>query len=76
MWRIVTAIAIITMLLISVGMMLQRTTAQRRQPTVQGMGILHAPDFPPGVQWLNTDRPLSLKALRGKFVLLDFWTYC
>ncbi|MFH4316790.1 thioredoxin-like domain-containing protein, partial [Acinetobacter baumannii] len=25
--------------------------------------------------WLNTDRPLSLAALRGKIVLLDFWTY-
>lgn len=25
--------------------------------------------------WLNTDRPLTLAALRGKFVLLDFWTY-
>src|SRR5690242_13678782 len=35
-----------------------------------------APEFPAGVQWLNTDRPLSLRELRGKFVLLDFWTYC
>jgi thiol-disulfide isomerase/thioredoxin len=34
-----------------------------------------APDFPAGLEWLNTDRPLSLKELRGKFVLLDFWTY-
>ncbi len=76
MWRILTAIAIVTALLTSIGTMLQRTTAQRRQPTVRGMGTLHAPDFPPGVQWLNADRPLSLKALRGKFLLLDFWTYC
>jgi len=34
-----------------------------------------APEFPP-LQWLNTDKPLSLKGLRGKIVLLDFWTYC
>lgn len=34
-----------------------------------------APELPPGLQWLNTDRPLSLRALRGKVVLLDFWTY-
>ena len=27
------------------------------------------------VEWLNTD-PLTLKKLRGKFVVLDFWTYC
>ncbi len=29
-----------------------------------------------GAAWLNTDYPLSLAALRGKLVLLDFWTYC
>lgn len=34
------------------------------------------PDFPKGVQWLNTGRPLSKRDLKGKFVLLDFWTYC
>ena len=27
------------------------------------------------VAWLNVPAPLSLKALRGKVVLLDFWTY-
>lgn len=34
-----------------------------------------APEFPAGLQWLNTDRPLTLRGLRGKVVLLDFWTY-
>ena len=33
-------------------------------------------DFPPGMEWLNTEEPLSLKDLRGKIVVLDFWTYC
>ncbi len=37
---------------------------------------IKAPDFPPEAQWLNTGRPLSLAELRGKIVLLDFWTYC
>lgn len=32
-------------------------------------------DFPPQAEWLNT-KPLKLKDLRGKFVLIDFWTYC
>lgn len=32
--------------------------------------------FPQGADWLNTGRPLKLKDLEGKFVLLDFWTYC
>lgn len=34
-----------------------------------------APEFPAGFSWINTDKPLSLRALRGKVVLLDFWTY-
>ncbi|MDQ1664625.1 MAG: hypothetical protein QOH75_656 [Actinomycetota bacterium] len=30
-----------------------------------------------GRAWLNTgDKPLSLRSLRGKIVLLDFWTFC
>lgn len=37
---------------------------------------VNAPDFPPGLEWLNTDHPLSLAELRGKIVILDFWTFC
>lgn len=38
-------------------------------------GELPAPEFPAGLDWLNTDRPLSLEQLHGKVVVLDFWTY-
>uniref|UniRef100_A0A9J7ZJX1 NHL repeat-containing protein 2 n=1 Tax=Cyprinus carpio carpio TaxID=630221 RepID=A0A9J7ZJX1_CYPCA len=35
------------------------------------------PDFEEGLEWLNTDGPLSLrKELSGKVVVLDFFTYC
>jgi cytochrome c biogenesis protein CcdA/thiol-disulfide isomerase/thioredoxin len=36
-----------------------------------------APQFTGITTWLNTpgDQPLSLKQLRGKVVLVDFWTY-
>ncbi len=34
------------------------------------------PDFPAGMQWLNTSKPLTKEDLKGKFVILDFWTYC
>lgn len=30
--------------------------------------------FPEGLTWLNTSGPLQWNDLRGKFVLLDFWT--
>ncbi len=50
---------------------------------VLGLGSLHAaardtrpaPEFPSSLQWLNVSRPLTLKDLRGKVVILDFWTY-
>ncbi len=35
-----------------------------------------APELEGGTDWLNTAAPIRLKDLRGKFVLLDFWTYC
>ncbi|HEY9167731.1 MAG TPA: cytochrome c biogenesis protein DipZ [Candidatus Kryptonia bacterium] len=34
-----------------------------------------APDFVGVTKWLNTDKPLTMKDLRGKVVLVDFWTY-
>lgn len=39
-------------------------------------GAVRAPDFPANFQWVNTERPLTLADLRGKMVILDFWTYC
>ncbi len=38
-------------------------------------GFIHAPDFPTGLEWINTPHPLTLKELRGKVVLLEFWTH-
>jgi thiol-disulfide isomerase/thioredoxin/sugar lactone lactonase YvrE len=40
------------------------------------MARIRAPELPQHYAWLNTDRPLSLKDLKGRVVLLDFWTYC
>jgi DNA-binding beta-propeller fold protein YncE/thiol-disulfide isomerase/thioredoxin len=37
--------------------------------------LIRAPEFPAGADWLNTGKPLSLRGLRGKVVLIDFWTY-
>ena len=30
--------------------------------------------FPANLQWINVARPIDIRELRGKFVLLDFWT--
>jgi cytochrome c biogenesis protein CcdA/thiol-disulfide isomerase/thioredoxin len=44
-------------------------------PTLEDCGA--APNFAGISAWLNTpgDRPLSLASLKGKVVLVDFWTY-
>lgn len=38
---------------------------------------LSMPEFPEGLEWLNTEAPISVyKDLCGKVVVLDFFTYC
>jgi len=37
-------------------------------------GTVRAPEFPTDREWLNTS-PLRMSDLRGKLVILDFWTY-
>jgi len=40
-----------------------------------GRADLPAPEFPTDVDWINVSAPITLESLRGKIVLLDFWTY-
>jgi cytochrome c biogenesis protein CcdA/thiol-disulfide isomerase/thioredoxin len=52
-------------------------------PETTAAGTLHledlgtAPEFVGNERWFNTpgDRPLTLRQLRGRVVLVDFWTY-
>jgi len=52
-------------------------------PETTAAGTLHlkdlgtAPEFVGNEQWFNTpgDKPLTLAGLRGRVVLVDFWTY-
>jgi DNA-binding beta-propeller fold protein YncE len=41
----------------------------------QAQARVRAPELTGGRGWLNTSAPLLLAGLRGKVVLLDFWTY-
>jgi cytochrome c biogenesis protein CcdA/thiol-disulfide isomerase/thioredoxin len=57
--------------------------ASTPQPTAGAGGHLdlpvlgQAPEFVDNQRWFNTpgDRPLTLRGLRGRVVLVDFWTY-
>ena len=53
-----------------------RLTAEEEK-TVSLNDIGPAPEFTDTEDWFNTpgDRPLTMKGLRGKVVLIDFWTY-
>jgi cytochrome c biogenesis protein CcdA/thiol-disulfide isomerase/thioredoxin len=65
---------------------LERTSATQRQldnllisqhktlPESQLRDFGHAPDFKGVDSWINS-KPLTLASLRGKVVLVDFWTY-
>ena len=45
-------------------------------PALDESPRVRAPEFPERLDWLGTGgRPLTLESLRGKIVLLDFWTY-
>ncbi len=53
-----------------------QTRNKTRETDIMMEGDVYAPEFPAGLEWLNVSSPITLKSLRGKFVLIDFWTYC
>ena len=53
-----------------------RKTANKNIPKNPFPQRFKSPSLDGGTAWLNTSGPISMKDLRGKIVLLDFWTYC
>jgi cytochrome c biogenesis protein CcdA/thiol-disulfide isomerase/thioredoxin len=51
------------------------TTQGSSMETIQFQNYGKAPDFTGIDHWLNTPTPLTIQSLKGKVVLVDFWTY-
>jgi sugar lactone lactonase YvrE len=47
-----------------------------KKPEPEDRRTVAAPELDGGTAWLNTAGPIRLKDVRGKIVLLDFWTLC
>src|SRR5438105_8633963 len=52
-----------------------RASQEGLEMAIQDGDRIRAPELTGARGWLNTDKPLTLSALKGKVVLLDFWTY-
>jgi thiol-disulfide isomerase/thioredoxin/DNA-binding beta-propeller fold protein YncE len=55
--------------------LLASASSKGLEMAVQEGAKIRAPELSGDRGWLNTDKPLSLAGLKGKVVLLDFWTY-
>jgi thiol-disulfide isomerase/thioredoxin len=73
--RVIVSLIVLSLLCVVGRAAPQAASPTTTAPSLPSMALPLAAEFPGGLQWLNTDRPLSLQALRGKVVLLDFWTY-
>ncbi len=62
---------LVLLILVSVG----AAFAQGGDVDSRYVGTVPAPEFPDDLDWLNVDAPLTVDGLRGKIILLDFWTY-
>lgn len=67
--------ALMLLLAYTSGPMRAQEAEATMTPTELYAGKVNAPEFPEGMDWINVEAPLTMAGLRGKVVLLDFWTY-
>src|SRR5262249_37767418 len=64
---IVPVLAIVVLIMIVASNAAQPDKENARPP---------APSLDGGIAWINTESPITLEDLKGRIVLLDFWTLC
>jgi thiol-disulfide isomerase/thioredoxin len=74
-WLLVVIISVLALGNV-IPLQAQTQSIDERAPFVQTYeGKVRAPEFPTGLDWINTDAPITMASLVGKVVILDFWTY-
>src|SRR5205809_3003541 len=78
--RLCVSVALWLMLILSPALSFEaaskvRDSQEGLEMATQDGARMRAPELNGARGWLNTDKPLTLSALKGKVVLLDFWTY-
>jgi len=69
-------VAVALALLAACFVYLMTTGSDAPSALAQGDKRPDAPELVAGLDWLNTEKPLTLKELKGRIVVLDFWTLC
>jgi thiol-disulfide isomerase/thioredoxin len=75
MKKILYFLGICAVLLFTLSTVVAQRGEDVTQEQFEGRTDLPLPPFPDGLDWFNVSAPLRTEDLRGKVVLLDFWTY-
>src|SRR4030095_10035405 len=76
--KLTTVVVFLLLLVVVLGTRVNSRSAYSSkglEMALQERSKIRAPELTGDRGWLNTDKPLSLARLKGKVVLLDFWTY-
>ncbi|HEX3316043.1 MAG TPA: thioredoxin-like domain-containing protein, partial [Gemmataceae bacterium] len=66
-----TALGVALIAILAIGLV-----STRPADSLAGEKVKIRPSFDGGVAWLNTASPIKIEDLKGRVVVLDFWTLC